>query len=92
MPGRQMYRGLSCSVPRQLHLACGAARHAYGAANRQVVATHWQAVAFAFGLIAFLYLVTEELLTEAHKNPETAWGAASFFVGFLALTVLNQVI
>jgi hypothetical protein len=34
-------------------------------------------VAFAFGLIALLNLVREELLTE---SPETAWGAAFFFV------------
>lgn len=51
----------------------------------------WQGVAFAFGLIALLYLVTEELLTEAHEKPETAWGTAMFFVGFLVLTVLDQV-
>lgn len=50
----------------------------------------WQSVAFAFGLIALLYLVTEELLTEAHERPETAWSPAMFFVGFLALTILNQ--
>lgn len=50
----------------------------------------WRAVAFAFGLIALLYLVTEELLTEAHEKPETAWGAAMFFIGFLALTVVNE--
>lgn len=50
----------------------------------------WQAVAFAFGLIALLYLVTEELLTEAHERPETAWGAAAFFVGFLAMAVISE--
>lgn len=50
----------------------------------------WQAVAFAFGLIALLYLVTEELLAEAHEKPETTWGAAIFFVGFLILTVVDQ--
>ncbi len=50
----------------------------------------WQTAAFAFGLIALLYLVTEELLTEAHEKPETAFGPAAFFVGFLALTVLNE--
>lgn len=50
----------------------------------------WQTVAFAFGLIALLYLVTEELLTEAHERPETAWGTAAFFVGFLALTVMSE--
>lgn len=51
----------------------------------------WQAVAFAFGLIALLCLVTEELLTEAHEKPETVWGTAAFFVGFLAMTVISEV-
>jgi ZIP family zinc transporter len=50
----------------------------------------WQGVVFAFGLVALLYLVTEELLVEAHEQPETAWGAAMFFVGFLALTVVDM--
>lgn len=50
----------------------------------------WQGMSFAFGLIALLYLVTEELLIEAHKKPETAWGPASFFVGFLAMTALSD--
>ncbi|HJU19249.1 MAG TPA: transporter [Stellaceae bacterium] len=52
----------------------------------------YRTAAFAFGLIALLYLVTEELLVEAHEKPETAWGAALFFVGFLALTVLDQLL
>jgi ZIP family zinc transporter len=50
----------------------------------------WQAAAFAFGLIALLYLVTEELLVEAHEKPETTWGAAMFFVGFLVLLVVSD--
>ena len=37
-----------------------------------------------------LYLVAEELLTEAHEKPETSWGMAMFFLGFLALIVLDQ--
>lgn len=43
----------------------------------------------AFGIAALLYLVTEELLTEAHEGPETSWGAAMFFTGFLVLLVLD---
>ncbi len=50
----------------------------------------WQAVAFAFGLVALLYLVTEELLVEAHQKPHPHWSAAMFFVGFLALAVVNE--
>ncbi|MCX8252654.1 Transporter (plasmid) [Beijerinckiaceae bacterium RH AL1] len=46
---------------------------------------------FAFGLIALLYLVTEELLVEAHETPDRPWVTAMFFVGFLALLVLEQV-
>lgn len=46
--------------------------------------------AFAFGLMALLYLVTEELLVEAHEKPETVWGTALFFVGFLGLAALDQ--
>ncbi|WP_395015360.1 ZIP family metal transporter [Dongia sp.] len=50
----------------------------------------WQAVAFSFGLVALLYLVTEELLIEAHERPETPWGTAMFFVGFLSLEVIDR--
>ncbi len=50
----------------------------------------WQAVAFSFGLIALLYLVTEELLTEAHEKPEPPWATAMFFVGFLSLTMIAK--
>ena len=56
----------------------------------RVLPDAWQGVLFAFGLVALLYLVTEELLTEAHERPETDWGTAMFFVGFLALTVIDQ--
>lgn len=47
---------------------------------------------FAFGLIALLYLVTEELLIEAHETPDRPWVAAMFFAGFLLLLVLEQMI
>lgn len=44
----------------------------------------------AFGAAALLYLVTEELLTEAHEVPETPLTTAMFFVGFLALLLLEM--
>jgi len=47
---------------------------------------------FAFGLIALLYLVTEELLIEAHETPDRPWVTAMFFAGFLALLVLEEAI
>ncbi len=47
---------------------------------------------FAFGLIALLYLVTEELLVDAHKTPDRPWVTAMFFAGFLLLLVLEEII
>lgn len=44
----------------------------------------------SFGLIALLYLVTEELLVEAHETPDRPWVAAMFFVGFLLLLTLEE--
>lgn len=51
----------------------------------------WLAGLFSFGLIALLYLVTEELLIEAHEEKEdTPLVTAMFFVGFLGLIVLEE--
>lgn len=47
---------------------------------------------FAFGAAVLIYLVTEELLVEAHEVPETALAMTLFFVGFAALTVLNTTV
>lgn len=47
---------------------------------------------YAFGLIALLYLVTEELLVEAHEYPDTPLISAMFFVGFMALLLLEQML
>jgi ZIP family zinc transporter len=44
----------------------------------------------AFGAVAFMYLATEELLVEAHERGETAIGSSAFYVGFLAVLVLEQ--
>lgn len=44
----------------------------------------------SFGAAALLYLVTEELLREAHEERETALGTAMFFVGFLAFLVVGM--
>lgn len=45
-----------------------------------------------FGSAALLYLVTEELLVEAHEVPETPVATAFFFVGFLVLFVIEMVV
>lgn len=39
----------------------------------------------SFGLAALLFLVTEELLVEAHETPETPVLTAMFFLGFVVL-------
>lgn len=46
----------------------------------------------AFGLIALLYLVTEELLVEAHETEDRPWVTAMFFAGFLLLLLLDEMI
>lgn len=44
----------------------------------------------SFGLVALLYLVTEELLVDAHEKPDTPLISAMFFVGFLSLLLLDE--
>lgn len=44
----------------------------------------------SFGCAALLYLVTEELLVEAHEVPETSFTTATFFIGFLLLLMLDM--
>ena len=49
---------------------------------------------YAFGLIALLYLVTEELLVEAHAHPQHDTPAITtlFFIGFLGVILLEHAI
>jgi ZIP family zinc transporter len=47
-------------------------------------------VVLSFGLAALLYLVTEELLREAHEERETTLATAMFFAGFLAFLVIGM--
>lgn len=44
----------------------------------------------SFGLMALLYLVTEELLVEAHTKADTPFISSMFFVGFLALLLIEE--
>lgn len=48
-----------------------------------------QILVISFGAAALLYLVTEELLVEAHEAPDSAWLTAQFFLGFLLVLVLD---
>jgi zinc transporter, ZIP family len=45
----------------------------------------------SFGASALLYLVTEELLVEAHEEPETAALTGAFFVGFVLLLIVEMI-
>lgn len=45
----------------------------------------------SFGLAALLFLVTEELLTEAHEEKETPFQTACFFGGFLLFLLIGMV-
>ncbi|MDI9708957.1 hypothetical protein QM281_17785 [Acinetobacter baumannii] len=36
-----------------------------------------------------MYLVTEELLVEAHEVPETPFATAAFFIGFIVFFLIE---
>ena len=46
----------------------------------------------AFAAAALLYLVTEELLVEAHEERDTAWVTATFFFGFLLVLMVERLV
>ena len=46
----------------------------------------------AFGVAALLYLVTEEILVEAHEGKETPGQTAMFFLGFILLFMIDMLI
>lgn len=48
-------------------------------------------IVLSFGLAALLFLVTEELLTEAHEETETPLLTLAFFVGFLLFLLLGMI-
>jgi ZIP family zinc transporter len=48
------------------------------------------AILLGVGIVALLYLVTEELLVEAHEVPETPWAVGAFFLGFLLFLLLEM--
>ncbi len=47
-------------------------------------------IVLSFGLSALLFLVTEELLIEAHEIEETTWHTSAFFAGFLLFMILGM--
>jgi zinc transporter, ZIP family len=49
------------------------------------------AIILGFGVSSLLYLVTEELLAEAHDEPDTPIVTATFFAGFLLPLVIAAI-
>jgi ZIP family zinc transporter len=62
-----------------------------GTAVLQFISDSFLEVFLSFGLAALLYLVTEELLVEAHKAPETPAATGMFFAGFLVFLLLGMI-
>ncbi|MBN9120552.1 MAG: transporter, partial [Planctomycetes bacterium] len=59
-----------------------------GGTALQGLSKEWLSMVLSFGCAALLYLVTEELLVEAHEGAESRWVACLFFVGFLVIFLL----
>lgn len=75
-----------------LAVAVGGALLPIGALMGEPVHTlppFWLEAAFSFAMIALLYLVTEELLVEAHNKPDSPLITSMFFIGFLGLLALE---
>lgn len=64
---------------------------AIGATVLQSASKEILEVVLSFGLAALLFLVTEELLVEAHEEPETPLITSTFFAGFLLFLILGIV-
>ena len=52
----------------------------------------WLEGVLAFGAAALLYLVTEDLLVEAHELPDTPLMTACFFIGFLMIFLIEMMV
>lgn len=63
---------------------------ALGATLLQGLTSNPLAGVLSFACAALLYLVTEELLVEAHEVQETAGTASMFFIGFLLFLLLGM--
>lgn len=88
LQGRGASRRAAILVPSSLGLltAVGAIG---GALALQDAGTAVLAPVLAFGAAALLYLVTEELLVEAHEVEETPVLASMFFLGFIVIFALS---
>lgn len=86
--GASRVRVILCSTGLAGGLALGAG---VGFVALSGLSNEMMEIVLSFGLAALLYLVTEELLFEAHEVRETPFATAAFFLGFLALTLIEMV-
>lgn len=63
-----------------------------GALALNAVAPVYVDALLSFGVAALLYLVTEELLVEAHEERETPIQTAMFFLGFILLFMIDMLV
>lgn len=63
----------------------------FGATLLQSFSNEATETVLSLGLAALLFLVTEELLVEAHEEPETPTSSAMFFAGFLLFLIIGMV-
>jgi ZIP family zinc transporter len=63
-----------------------------GATLLSNLTANWLEIILSFGLAALLYLVTEELLTEAYEMKESPWLTSAFFVGFLLFLIIGIIV
>lgn len=80
---------LSTTISFAVLLMAGAGIGAYFLASASPIVLDG---VLSFGVAALLYLVTEELLTEAHEVDETPVLTSMFFVGFLALLMIEMMV
>ena len=85
------------SKPKSLGLIASLAAVFFGSAALGATLLHnlshkAMEIVLSFGMSALLFLVTEELLTEAHEEKETVWHASAFFFGFLLFLVFGMIL
>jgi ZIP family zinc transporter len=81
-------RMLAIVVPVALAALLSIAAVAGNAAFAGLPANLYAAL-LGLGTVALLYLVTEELLVEAHEVPETPFATAAFFIGFIVFFLIE---
>ena len=86
---RGFSRRFSAATPAATALLLSAGAVAGGAPLRHVSRDALAGV-LAFGSAALLFLVTEELISEAHEERDSPVRTAFFFLGFLVLFVLEM--